>query len=147
MDAINHLWKLASLFCEYIFQLFFIFLIVQSLILILEKSLSEYDKCQDKFMKCLVSAKYLIGNNRVAVLESKFCSLNIKANDFVARELNRQVTGINLPEGIEILKLKSPLDDDLCLTPEEWNIIDKYSISRDKMPTNSAKVFSNMESQ
>ncbi|KAK1381186.1 hypothetical protein POM88_027930 [Heracleum sosnowskyi] len=119
-----------------------------SLVLNLEKSLAEYDKYQDKIMKCLISVKDLIGNNNcVALLETKFCKLNIKENDFVAKELNRKVTCSNLPEETDILKVKSPLDDDLCLTPEEWNIIDKCSVYRAKMPMSSAKVFSNMESQ
>lgn len=134
----------------------------------LRETLDVYETLQNKCMMYLLSAKELFRDNLIFVsLESKFSDLIKKSTDFVLKHLSGKLQtksvsndagrtlsvtqqiqksslSVGFPENRNSLNV---LDDDMNLSSEEWNKIDRLSIPRSGTNMTPAIVFNRMESQ
>lgn len=123
----------------------------------------------------LISAKKLFTNNvLVSSMEMKFVNLIKESNDFISENLCNQSVHVNtenktyttdvnndtqnvkknrnndskidLPNPSDNF-LNSPLDEELCLTTEDWLYVDNLSVPRKTSDVNSGVLFDSMESQ
>uniref|UniRef100_A0A166GCN9 Ubiquitin-like protease family profile domain-containing protein n=1 Tax=Daucus carota subsp. sativus TaxID=79200 RepID=A0A166GCN9_DAUCS len=138
----------------------------------LKENVDYYEDVQKKCMMYLLSAKKLFRKNQTLdKLESRFLLLVEKANGFIKEEVigshvleskpNTDASScptkvVQAPSGLEIINIPSgksctesinDLDEELCLSSQDWLLIDNLSATRHGCNVKAADVFNSMESQ